>query len=188
MMVRAILKMVMLGAMVFSFNTGVVNAALVGGIGITGNYTDDGDLSDDTTLTLNTAMGTSGTGDFTSVYFGLEATSPNDGSSPGSIFSTSSFSFKPFSSVDDVLAIGGWQLDLTSLAIIDQTSSLLTFEGTGFLSNLGNPFESTAATWTFSAQTGSSYSMSITAVPLPAAVWLFGSGLIGLVGLARKKA
>lgn len=28
---------------------------------------------------------------------------------------------------------------------------------------------------------------SITAVPVPAAIWLFGSGLIGLVGVARRK-
>lgn len=26
------------------------------------------------------------------------------------------------------------------------------------------------------------------AVPIPAAVWMFGSGLIGLIGLARRKA
>lgn len=30
--------------------------------------------------------------------------------------------------------------------------------------------------------------LSITAVPIPAAVWLFGSGLLGLVGLAGRKA
>ena len=29
---------------------------------------------------------------------------------------------------------------------------------------------------------------AINAVPVPAAVWLFGSGLIGLIGLARRKA
>ncbi len=28
---------------------------------------------------------------------------------------------------------------------------------------------------------------SVSAVPIPAAVWLFGSGLIGLIGLARRK-
>ena len=32
-----------------------------------------------------------------------------------------------------------------------------------------------------------SISADVNAVPIPAAVWLFGSGLIGLVGLARKK-
>ena len=30
--------------------------------------------------------------------------------------------------------------------------------------------------------------LTITAVPLPAAAWLFGSGLLGLIGMARKKA
>lgn len=30
-------------------------------------------------------------------------------------------------------------------------------------------------------------SASISAVPIPAAVWLFGSGLIGLIGVARRK-
>ena len=30
-------------------------------------------------------------------------------------------------------------------------------------------------------------SMSVNAVPVPAAVWLFGPGLIGLIGIARRK-
>ena len=30
-------------------------------------------------------------------------------------------------------------------------------------------------------------SWSVSAVPIPAAVWLFGSGLLGLVGMARRK-
>jgi hypothetical protein len=28
---------------------------------------------------------------------------------------------------------------------------------------------------------------SISAVPVPAAVWLFGSGLLGLIGVARRR-
>jgi len=32
-----------------------------------------------------------------------------------------------------------------------------------------------------------SYLVEVSAVPVPAAVWLFGSGLIGLVGFARRK-
>lgn len=34
---------------------------------------------------------------------------------------------------------------------------------------------------------GSSMGMSITTIPVPAAVWLFGSGLIGLAGIARRR-
>ena len=34
---------------------------------------------------------------------------------------------------------------------------------------------------------GSSANFNFTAVPVPAAVWLFGSGLLGLVGVARRK-
>ena len=34
---------------------------------------------------------------------------------------------------------------------------------------------------------GSWDSFSVTAVPVPAAVWLFGSGLLALVGLSRRK-
>jgi hypothetical protein len=179
MMVRVILKMVMLGAMVFSFNTGVVNAALITGeMGLTGNYSTSGgiDLSDDTDISLNSVTGTSGTGDLgATVSFGTVG-----------VINNGNFSLSSFSPVTNVYTIGGWQLDLTTLGITDQTASLLTMEGTGILS--GNGYENTLASWTFSSQSASSYSMSITAVPVPAAVWLFGSGLIGLVGLARKKA
>lgn len=37
------------------------------------------------------------------------------------------------------------------------------------------------------AGTGNCSTANISAVPLPAAAWLFGSGLIGLVGFARRK-
>ena len=30
--------------------------------------------------------------------------------------------------------------------------------------------------------------VNATVVPVPAAVWLFGSGLLGLIGIARRKA
>ena len=34
---------------------------------------------------------------------------------------------------------------------------------------------------------GDKFTVGVSAVPVPAAVWLFGSGLIGLLGIARKK-
>ena len=43
---------------------------------------------------------------------------------------------------------------------------------------------------TFGSNTGPiDYTMTFetTVVPVPAAVWLFGSGLLGLIGVARRK-
>jgi len=47
------------------------------------------------------------------------------------------------------------------------------FEGIGVLLDIGSGNSMTVT--------------SISAVPVPAAVWLFGSGLIGLIGIARRK-
>ena len=46
-----------------------------------------------------------------------------------------------------------------------------------------------ATYWQYRGQkyTGS-VNFSVTSVPIPASVWLFGSGLLGLVGIARRKA
>lgn len=175
---RKILKIVMLGAMMFSINASIANAALItGSMGVTGNYSATGgtDLSDATILNLNSVTGTSGTGDIgSSVGFGT----------PGTI-NNGSFSFAPFVPEANIFEIGGWQLDLTTLTIVDQTASLLTLEGTGVLSGVG--YDNTGVNWTFSGQSASSYSMTITAVPVPAAAWLFGSGLLGLVSVVRRK-
>jgi len=43
--------------------------------------------------------------------------------------------------------------------------------------------------WTWgSGASADSYTLNVGAVPIPAAAWLFGSGLLGLVGVARRKA
>lgn len=44
-----------------------------------------------------------------------------------------------------------------------------------------------AGKWSFDGQTISYGSASVPQVPVPAAIWLMGSGLIGLVGVARRK-
>lgn len=45
------------------------------------------------------------------------------------------------------------------------------------------------ASWTLNTDGTLTYSLApaVSAVPVPAAVWLFGSGLLGLVGIARRK-
>lgn len=169
-----ILKFVISGTMVFGISAGIANAALItGGMGITGNYT-----ADPTTLTLNTATGTSGTGDLgDTVTFGTSGTIDN-----GVI------TYDPFTAVVDVLQIGGWQFDVATL-IIDplSTTEKLKLSGTGSLS--GNGFEATLATWTFSAQNASSYSMSITSqnvsVAEPAVLVLLALGFIG-IGVGQR--
>jgi hypothetical protein len=41
--------------------------------------------------------------------------------------------------------------------------------------------------WTLSSNGVLTYAPSVSQVPVPAAVWLFGTGLMGLVGVARRK-
>ena len=43
-------------------------------------------------------------------------------------------------------------------------------------------------TSTFGEFTGVDLNIELAAVPAPPAIWLFGSGLIGLIGLARRNA
>ena len=39
----------------------------------------------------------------------------------------------------------------------------------------------------FAENNSGAFQVTIEPVPVPAAVWLFGSGLIGLIGIARRK-
>lgn len=150
---------------------------------ITGTYSATGGTSllDATTVQLDIVnSGGTATGDF-----GSTISFPPPAGVAG--VSANINSFVP---VSNFFTIGGWQLDLSTLAVTDQSASVLTMNGAGVLS--GNGFDPTGATWSFSAETPTSYSMTITstgipAVPVPAAVWLFGSGLIGLAGIARRK-
>ena len=54
-----------------------------------------------------------------------------------------------------------WASDTTVAGIVDDNASYITT----------NPYAT----------------FSVSAVPIPAAVWLFGSGLLGLIGVARRK-
>jgi hypothetical protein len=59
------------------------------------------------------------------------------------------------------------------------------------LDHLGNPIQSIGIHLNFTLSPGDTAifnsSWEISPVPVPAAVWLFGSGLIGLIGVAHRK-
>jgi hypothetical protein len=65
-------------------------------------------------------------------------------------------------------------------------SATLTIPGTS-LATIGLTPGSYEWTWGSGANVDS-FTLNVGAVPVPAAVWLFGSGLLGLVGVARRKA
>ena len=90
--------------------------------------------------------------------------------------------------VVNLFTIGGFQLDWTTLSITDQTASLLTMQGAGTLT--GNGFDATSVSWAFSANsTATTWSMTVSpaVIPVPAAAWLFGSGLLALAGVLRRR-
>lgn len=158
---------------------------ITGNMGVTGSFgaADGTGLADATMIALGgSVMGTGADGDLGStVFFFAFGTS-----------SASPFSINPASPVVDLLQIGGWQLDLDTLAIVDQTAFILTMNGTGFLSgNAADGFEKTAAIWSFSGDSGGAYSMTITAVPPvavsePGILTLLGIGLIAIAGWHRR--
>ena len=97
----------------------------------------------------------------------------------------------PFALVDlflDVLGAG------TSTPIL---TSVLTNPNTGLISGMELSFTPPESFWLhivgradrppFTESLPYSLVISTSAVPVPAAVWLFGSGLIGLIGVARRK-
>jgi hypothetical protein len=188
--VMKVMVLCFLSAIAVNANAAIVSAGdqlLVGGTLLT----DTGALDTATTVqlaeetsstsshiiinTIDVVDGTGGTGGIGDV-FGLL------GNGGGAVSLTS------FNSAEGAgfMSINGWTLDLTSLSVVGTPAAdLLKLEGTGLLSDGAGDH---AVTWALSAQSATSYSMDMTVVPVPAAVWLFGSGLIGLVGLARRKA
>jgi hypothetical protein len=64
----------------------------------------------------------------------------------------------------------------------------IAFAWTHFDLGTGAIVEETIGYWNINSSTGQiAFSTTPSAVPVPAAVWLFGSGLLGLVGVARRR-
>jgi len=68
------------------------------------------------------------------------------------------------------------------LPIRHRLINLFTVDLSGTVFELSNINTNTTNPYQFYIET-----MDVTAVPVPAAAWLFASGLLGLVGIARRK-
>lgn len=98
-----------------------------------------------------------------------------------------------------LLDFSGWRVDWNGVEDIDLGADTANFPGDTGLAALtcantceaGDAFALSYGAHTPGDKTGISVAYSLylegTIVPVPAAVWLFGSGLLGLVGVARRK-
>jgi len=85
-------------------------------------------------------------------------------------------------------------ITITSVIITDSASATIAsaiFDGTGSWNMSAYLFNTTTYTLTIlgglAGNFGGSVTTTVSAVPLPAAVWLFGSALVGLFGASRRK-
>lgn len=91
--------------------------------------------------------------------------------------------------IDGEGKFGTWSLNST--VFDDYLKVALVFKaGQGFSAYLLDG-TATTGTWDITGWTRSGLShasvYAVSAIPIPAAVWLFGSGLIGLIGFSRRK-
>ncbi len=173
---------VILMCIVCSGATSAYTATINGSMAVIGGMDTGGlNLANVTDISLTALFGAdTGVGDF------LNVTTSSTGTSSTTL--GDALSLNAFVSVDNFIQIENWRFDLSTLNSIDQRIDLLTLKGTGLLTDMDGVLDSTAAVWELTTRSANSYGITVTAVPVPAAVWLFGSGLLGLAGIARRKA
>jgi len=170
-----------------------VAALNAGATPITGNISFSGTSStDNTDFTLAT--------EFTSFSNVIVSTTGGNGSyTPdisGQSVTMTTFTFSPSLSPSPLVPLwqfthGGktYSFNATSLTISSSISDSITMGGTGMAYITG--FDATPATWVLSANNSGmtqSFSMStgVSSVPVPAAILLFGPGLVGLAAMRRR--
>jgi hypothetical protein len=109
----------------------------------------------------------------------------------GTLATMTDFQFAPLNpNPVTVWSAGGFSFSMDSITVVDQNATSLELEGSGVLQ--GGGLDDTAGVWRLTGQTttGVTFSWSssnASAVPVPAALWLFGSGLLGMAGIVRRQ-
>jgi hypothetical protein len=162
------------------------HAALIdGSISLSGGFTPVDAVPLPTTLGAATGID----------FDGSAAVNQATGDFSGSVGHTATmvdFQFSPVLAPNPVTvwSVDGYTFSMDTVAVDFHNANFLLLSGSGTVSGTG--FDPTPGTWVFGGQTANQASFSwsassATVVPVPAAVWLFGSGVLGLMGVARKK-
>ncbi|MBT8120686.1 MAG: hypothetical protein KJN89_13315, partial [Gammaproteobacteria bacterium] len=164
---------VMLTCFVLLSTASIHAATITGSFGVGGAYSATGGAGSD--MSDVTAIDFSAAGVVPNITSsGLFATTIINGSITGSGGSLDLSSAVPPGGIDLIIDIGGWTFNLDTFSIDKQDAGELWLSGSGMVS--GNGYTPTQANWSFSAVSRTNYGMTVTAVPVPAAVWLFGTG------------
>ena len=166
--------------------SGSAHAALIdGSLSMSGGFAPVDSLNNPTTLGAATGI------DFTGIAH-VEQAEGDYAGALGDAVTMTDFQFSPNLDPNpvNVWSVDGFTFAMDQLSTVFQNTNFLLLSGAGTVS--GNGFDATEGTWWLSAQTAQNITFSwsatsATVVPVPAAAWLFGSGLLGLVGIARKK-
>ena len=103
----------------------------------------------------------------------------------------SDVTYNPAGAIASLWSVGSFTFDLNFMNVDFINATNIVLSGTGIISSTDAGLDDSFGSWSFGANSaGTNFtwnSASNAVVPVPAAVWLFGSGLVGLVGMARRK-
>ena len=140
----------------------------------------NGDLTDSTCDldNVNAALGTSWT------YADIIGSKTESFGDPITSWAQDEFGLGTLTITSSTDTSGTWELDGSAAPLFfvdkyDGMYDIYTYMGAGT-----SPYSDD---WTRASGATTSHLSVYGVVPIPAAVWLFGSGLIGLIGIARRK-
>lgn len=164
-------------------------------------------FSDSNFLSFEATLSPLSTGDSSTFTLGIDDFQPGDRREQGLLFdglgaplrfdrpNTTSSNTRTMCDPACDVAVGA----RATLALVDSDTFEIVYLDDGSIAGRsdllpGTPFTPFAGNWTYGKGTGVDGSgvgigglYTLSAVPVPAAIWLFGSGLLGLVGIARHK-